>query len=446
VATRAIPERFLVAFSFAGEQRDLIRSVAEAVERELGAPNVFLDEWFEHYVAGQDADLKLQAIYERCSLAVVCISAHYGDKLWTLAEYEAIRARLMKARVSTDKNGELEILPIRVGDGDVRGIYVNAIVPDARKKTAEQTARLIVDRLRLIVPGPVSPVLAPQQTQVSTEQRQNIPELTVEQIDTFQANKSRIMDALALYEERIPAEERYDLEHMVDLVRDHIDYKFGRGWKMHFLVATFDGRCVGMLICFEDVQVNFAFISYLAARNPRLPGKNPPDVSARLAKGLIETRQRMGLSSPRFLFEVEDPALAQDLKERRRRLSRIKLFDSLAPFEDLHLRALDVPYVQPMLDWPGPGCGKELLLCYAAQGLQTTLPRSEVVDILNWTYNGIYGVESVEDQGTERTYGQHVRELRDSVVQPLPERVRLFKYRDLDALDPRVAARLVPGE
>lgn len=33
---RKIPEKFLVAFSFAGEQRDLVHPIAEAVEARLG--------------------------------------------------------------------------------------------------------------------------------------------------------------------------------------------------------------------------------------------------------------------------------------------------------------------------------------------------------------------------------------------------------------------------
>jgi hypothetical protein len=76
---REVPEKFLVAFSLAGEQREYVRAVAEAVEVHLGRGTVFLDEWFEHYLAGDDADLKLQDIYgRRCELAVVCISAQYG--------------------------------------------------------------------------------------------------------------------------------------------------------------------------------------------------------------------------------------------------------------------------------------------------------------------------------------------------------------------------------
>jgi len=147
---RTIPERFLVAFSLAGEQRDLVRPIAEAVEKLLGETNVFYDEWFEHYIAGQDADLKLQRIYgERCALAVVCVSERYGGKPWTKTEHAAIRARQMQAQESHDQLG---ILPIRVGDGDVEGILFNAIVPDVRRKSVDEAAQLIVDRLRLILP------------------------------------------------------------------------------------------------------------------------------------------------------------------------------------------------------------------------------------------------------------------------------------------------------
>lgn len=148
--TRKLPDKFLVAFSFAGEQRELVRAVAEAVELELGSASVFFDEWYEHYIAGPDADLKLQQIYgERCALAVICVSEHYGGKPWTRAEHAAIRARYMKAQESHD---ELGILPIRVGDGEIPGILFTTIAPDVRQKTPYEAARLIIDRLRLILP------------------------------------------------------------------------------------------------------------------------------------------------------------------------------------------------------------------------------------------------------------------------------------------------------
>jgi len=155
VSARPFPDKFKVAFSFAGEQRDLVRSVAEAVEKELGRATVFFDEWYEPHLAGHGADLKLQKIYgQQCDLVIICVSSQYGAKLWTLAEYDSVRARLMQARVSKDERDMMRILPIRVGDGDVEGIPCNAIVPDVRTKSAAQTAELVINRLGLIIPLP----------------------------------------------------------------------------------------------------------------------------------------------------------------------------------------------------------------------------------------------------------------------------------------------------
>jgi hypothetical protein len=77
---RPLPEKFQVAFSFAGEQRDLVRAVAEAVENKIGRGTVFLDEWYEPFLAGFDADLKLQKIYgQQCELGY-CV--YFGAVWW----------------------------------------------------------------------------------------------------------------------------------------------------------------------------------------------------------------------------------------------------------------------------------------------------------------------------------------------------------------------------
>jgi len=154
MASRPLSDRFLVAFSFAGEHRGLVRAIAEAVEARLGRGTVFLDEWFEHYLAGADADLKLQSIYGvQAELVVLCVSQRYGGKPWTLAEHAAIRAREMRARTATDERERNRVLPIRVGDGEVPGILINTIVPDVRDRGAAQAAGLILDRLRLVAPS-----------------------------------------------------------------------------------------------------------------------------------------------------------------------------------------------------------------------------------------------------------------------------------------------------
>lgn len=150
---RPLADKFHVAFSFAGEQRELVRTLAQAVEAALGEGTVFLDEWYEPYLAGADADLKLQQIYgEGCALAVVCVSERYGGKAWTQAEHAAVRARQMKARASPDPRERNAVLPIRVGEGEVAGILFNDIVPDVRTRPVPQAAELILDRLYLVRP------------------------------------------------------------------------------------------------------------------------------------------------------------------------------------------------------------------------------------------------------------------------------------------------------
>ena len=150
MSARPLPEKFLVAFSFAGEQRDLVRSIAETVEQALGRGQVFFDEWYEHYLAGDDADLKLQEIYgESCALSVVCVAERYGQKPWTRSEHRVIRARQMRA---SEREDELSILPIRVGEGDVPGIPFNSIVPDVRTRPPVDAAALVLERLYLVRP------------------------------------------------------------------------------------------------------------------------------------------------------------------------------------------------------------------------------------------------------------------------------------------------------
>ncbi len=258
-------------------------------------------------------------------------------------------------------------------------------------------------------------------------------EIAVAHIEDFVGNKERIRAALALYEERIPPDERYDLEQMVDLVRRHLSDEFGPAWKMHFLIATFEEAIAGMLICYEDVASNFAFISYLAARKTASRGKKPRDVSEHLGSGLAEVRRKLGLPGARFIFEVDHPALAPDRKERARRLGRIRLFNELAPYESLHLRALDIRYLQPILQWPGTGRPKELMLCYAAAGLQNSLPKADVAEILRWTYTALYGDDIFEDPSTRAEYRKHTWELLDAIIGNLPERVALLRYEEIAA-------------
>lgn len=155
--SRDLPDKFLVGLSFASEQLQVVEPIAEAVERRLGRNTVFFYPWFQPALAGADADLKLRDIYrDKCELRVVCVSSQYGRKSWTLHEWNAIRALLLELRAADAAGTTDVILPLRVGDGDVKGIESNTIVPDVRSTAAAEAADLIVRRLQLVTKAKTS--------------------------------------------------------------------------------------------------------------------------------------------------------------------------------------------------------------------------------------------------------------------------------------------------
>jgi hypothetical protein len=150
---RNMPERFLVALTFSGNERGIILRLAEALEARLGRGTVYYDEWYRHYFAGNNADLRMQSVYEdQAELVVVGVSGSYGSKQWTKVEYEAVRSLQMRLGQSGDERDQLRILPLRVGDGDVKGIRANTVALDIRTQLPEATAELVIDRLRLACP------------------------------------------------------------------------------------------------------------------------------------------------------------------------------------------------------------------------------------------------------------------------------------------------------
>jgi len=150
---RDLLPRFLVAFSFAGAQRELVRRIATGVKERLGGGTVFLDEWFQAVLAGANGNKKLQDIYlKHSTLVVCCVGRDYDDRAWTRIEQEAIGALQMELSETGNPLDPERILPIRVADGGEFFALLNTIAPDAREKSIEETVELILDRLRLVAP------------------------------------------------------------------------------------------------------------------------------------------------------------------------------------------------------------------------------------------------------------------------------------------------------
>ncbi len=139
--------RFLVALSFAGEIRKRVEPIALRLAKILGKERVFYDKWYEDEIAGTDAHFELQRIYSSTTkMVVVCISPEYNDKVWPRDEYRAISS----FERSTRKDERLRFLALRFGDGDIDGLPDTTIIPDARGRSDEHVAELIMSRLAKI--------------------------------------------------------------------------------------------------------------------------------------------------------------------------------------------------------------------------------------------------------------------------------------------------------
>ncbi|AVP97432.1 hypothetical protein C7S18_09590 [Ahniella affigens] len=139
-----------VAFSFAGEQRELVEAIATAVENDLGEGAVFYDEWYSAYLNNAESYERLMSIYtSESELVVTCISEDHRRKPWTTEERRAINGRRMRFR---EVHGELEYheeFVLRVGKGTIKEMPYTTISYDARNRIPEEVAATICAKLRL---------------------------------------------------------------------------------------------------------------------------------------------------------------------------------------------------------------------------------------------------------------------------------------------------------
>ena len=132
--------RFKVALSFPGEKRSFVERVAVELEERLGSNACFYDKYYEALLARPNLDVLLQGIYgDRSDLVVVFVSAEYDVKKWCGVEWQKIRERRAWGK-------EGDIMYVRVGRGDVKGMSRLDGYLDAQAKSPEQVAALIVQR------------------------------------------------------------------------------------------------------------------------------------------------------------------------------------------------------------------------------------------------------------------------------------------------------------
>lgn len=130
-----------VALSFAGEEREYVKKVAECLK--TNRIKVFYDEEEEEQVKmwGKDLTEYLSKIYgKRSHYCVMFISKNYAEKVWTKHEKRSALERAIKEK-------EEYILPVRFDDTEIAGLPSTFHYIDLRTKTPQQLGKLILGKL-----------------------------------------------------------------------------------------------------------------------------------------------------------------------------------------------------------------------------------------------------------------------------------------------------------
>ncbi|PRY86930.1 toll/interleukin-1 receptor domain-containing protein [Marinilabilia salmonicolor] len=132
-------EKYDVAISFAGEDRDFAEMIAlKLKEKQV---NVFYDNYEKADLWGKNLYDYLSSVYsEKSKYCVMLLSKHYENKLWTNLERKSAQARAFR------ENREY-ILPIRIDDTKITGIHETIGYIDSKTHHIDEIISMILNKL-----------------------------------------------------------------------------------------------------------------------------------------------------------------------------------------------------------------------------------------------------------------------------------------------------------
>jgi hypothetical protein len=135
--------RFKVAFSFPGELRNYVKTVADAVKNKLPTGSVFYDEDFIAQLARPNLDNLLQTVYLKNSdLIVVFLSEDYDKKMWCGIEWRAVRSFI-------NNRSDETVMLVRADNSNIPGVFPHDGYIDMSRFPPEQVAQFVLERVRL---------------------------------------------------------------------------------------------------------------------------------------------------------------------------------------------------------------------------------------------------------------------------------------------------------
>jgi hypothetical protein len=128
-----------VVLSFAGEDRNYVEAVAEYLKNN--DVKVLYDKYEEATLWGKELTEHLDKVFRGSArYCIMFISKEYADKVWTAHERRSALAKAIEEKVEY-------ILPARFDDTEIPGIRPTIGYVDLSKKTPEDLAKLILQKL-----------------------------------------------------------------------------------------------------------------------------------------------------------------------------------------------------------------------------------------------------------------------------------------------------------
>ena len=136
---------FDVSFSFPGEVRGYVESIAAELEKAIGPNSYFYDNNYKGQLARPSLDILLQDIYRnRSRLIVVFLCEKYQEKEWCGIEFRAIR-EIIKEREHE------RVMFVKMDEGKVEGVFSTDGYIDGRTHSPTEVAEFIRERVSLLL-------------------------------------------------------------------------------------------------------------------------------------------------------------------------------------------------------------------------------------------------------------------------------------------------------
>jgi len=137
--TGGVGHEYEIVLSFAGEDRDYVEGVASILK--ASGVSLFYDAYEEVTLWGKNLTEHLHQVYAGSArFCIMFISRHYAEKVWPSHERRSAFEKAVESK-------EEYILPARFDDTEIPGLYKATVYADLRKKTPNEFASLVLQKL-----------------------------------------------------------------------------------------------------------------------------------------------------------------------------------------------------------------------------------------------------------------------------------------------------------